>query len=236
MNGRERAKQAAGEAAADLAETGMIVGLGTGSTARFAIERLGERYANGELRIQCVSTSEESADLARTLGLPVIGLEGLEAVDLTIDGADEIDAHFQMIKGGGGALLREKIVASLTRHQVIIVDSGKLVDVLGRFPLPVEVIPFGWSVVAGKIRALGGEPRRRVLKDGSPYFTDNGNCILDCRFFPIDAPRALEMKLLAIPGVLEVGLFVNLAHTLIIGREDGSVEVRRREERRGGGA
>src|SRR5262249_24274251 len=151
-----------------------------------------------------IPTSEASAKLATELGIPLVTFDNTEAIDLTIDGADEIDANFYMVKGGGGALLREKVVASITKRQVWIVDPAKVVEKLGRFALPVEVVPFGWQVVSRRIVALGGKPNLRKTKDGDTYVTDNHNYILDCDFYPIENPPALEQQLAMMPGVVEV--------------------------------
>jgi ribose 5-phosphate isomerase A len=223
-------KQAAGYYAADLVTDGMVVGLGTGSTAYFAINRLGERVKEG-LNISGIPTSEASAKQATDLGIRLVGFDNVNSIDITIDGADEIDANFSMVKGGGGALLREKVVASITKRQIAIVDPNKVVEKLGKFPLPVEVVPFGWPVVARKVESLGGKPTLRLSKDGSGniYVTDNHNYILDCDFYPIEDPPMLEKELMMAPGVVEVGLFINLARTLIIGRPDGTCDVRERE-------
>jgi ribose 5-phosphate isomerase A len=217
-------KEAAGRAAADLVEDGMTLGLGTGSTVHFALLRLAERAREG-LSVRGVPTSLDTERKARALGLALLSLEEVAELDLTIDGADEIDGRFDMIKGGGGALLREKVVASITRREVIVVGPGKLVHRLGTsFPLPVEVVPFARPAVARALARLGCEP---VLRGTG--LTDNGNEILDCRF-PRgigDAP-ALEREIDAIPGVVESGLFCGLADVLIVGEPDGSVDVRSR--------
>ena len=223
------AKQAAGEKSAELVEHGMIVGLGSGSTARCAIEAVGRRLGDG-LRIQSVATSVESQELAEKLGIPLLSLNEVDHIDLTIDGADEIDGNFDMIKGAGGALLREKIVAACTDVEVIVADPSKTVDVLGRgFALPVEVVPFGWGAVQRWLANLGCRPELRLEGD-EPYETDNGNFILDCQFEEIPEPAGLEQTINNIPGVVENGLFVGLAQVLIVGKEDGSAEVHRKRE------
>jgi ribose 5-phosphate isomerase A len=228
MSTNQDPKAVAGTYAANLVKDGMVVGLGTGSTSVFAIKRLGERVKEG-LKISGIPTSEASARLATELGIPLVGFDQTRHLDITIDGADEIDENFNMIKGGGGALLREKIVASITKRQIAIVDPNKVVEKLGKFPLPVEVVPFGAPVVARAIEALGGKPKMRQ-RDGKDYLTDNGNNILDCDFYPIaDAPK-LEREIKMIPGVVEVGLFIKLAHTLIIGRPDGEATVKERQD------
>lgn len=221
-------KEIAGRRAAEFVEDGMVVGLGTGSTVHFTLLRLAERVRAG-LRLRGVPTSLETERKAREWGIPLATLEEVEAIDLTIDGADEIDGQFRMTKGGGGALLREKIVAVLSRCEVIVVGEEKIVERLGRsFPLPIEVAAFALAVVERKLRRLGAEPTLRK-RDGITYLTDNGNPILDCRFAAgIEDPRALEMELARTPGIVESGLFVDLAHVLVIGRADGSCEVRKR--------
>jgi ribose 5-phosphate isomerase A len=223
-------KHVAGARAAELVRNGMTLGLGTGSTVHFALLRLAERVRSEQLRVRGVPTSLDTERKARELGLPLVDLAEVEQFDLTIDGADEIDAAFDMIKGGGGALLREKVVASLTRREVIVVGPDKVVARLGTtFPLPVEVVPFARAVVSRALSKLGCEPSLRRARDGSDYRTDNGNEVLDCRFpAGIASASELERSIDAIPGVVESGLFVGLAHTLVIGRADGHAEVRER--------
>lgn len=221
-------KEVAGRRAAEFVESGMRVGLGTGSTVHFTLLRLAERMAEG-LKIVGVPTSIDTQNKARALGIPLADLESVEGLDLTIDGADEIDGRFDMIKGGGGALLREKVVASITRRQIAIVGADKVVARLGAFPLPVEVVPFALAVIRRALERRGAGVVPRLGKDGNPYVTDNGNRILDCRFpGGIGDPGALEAELDRLPGIVETGLFVGLAHTLVIGHEDGRAEVRHR--------
>jgi ribose 5-phosphate isomerase A len=213
-----------------MVQSGMTVGLGTGSTVHFALVALGERVRAGTLSIHGVPTSLDTERKARELGIPLLALDDVERIDLTIDGADEIDAHFQMIKGGGGALLREKVVAAISRREVIVVGADKVVERLGTtFALPVEVVPFARPVVARALERLGARPTLRRTKEQGDYRTDNGNEILDCRFADgiADAPR-LEREIDAIPGVVESGLFIGLAHALVIGHADGRAEVRQR--------
>lgn len=226
-------KRAAGRRAAEMVEDGTTIGLGTGSTVRFSLERLAERVREEGLRVRGVPTSIDTTQRAEALGIPLVGLEEVERLALTIDGADEIDAEFRMIKGGGGALLREKVVASITEREVIVVGPGKVVDRLGRsFLLPVEVVPFARPTVARALRRLGCEPVLRLAERDRPFVTDNQNAILDCRFEGgIGDPSGLEAELAAIPGVVECGLFVGLAHVLVIGHEDGSTEVREKPRR-----
>lgn len=225
-----RSKEAAGRAAAERVRDGMTVGLGTGSTVYFTLQRLGERVRQDKLAIVGVPTSVDTEIKARAFGIPLTTLSEVESIDLTIDGADEIDARFDMIKGGGGALLREKVVAALSKHEVIVVDRSKVVERLGvRFLLPIEVVPFARATVARKIAQLGATWTLRMREAREVYLTDNGNEILDCKFPGgiADAP-ALERALDEIPGVVESGLFIGLAHTLILGDEEGRVEVRER--------
>lgn len=222
----EEEKEATGRAAAKLVRDGDVVGLGTGSTAYYAVTALGERV-NAGMQIVGIPTSMQTADLARALGIPLTTLDEHPEIDITIDGADEIDHHLNLIKGGGGALLREKVVASASRRMIVVVDSSKFVDKLGKFPLPVEVISFARVVVEKRIGALGASVKSRTKRDGSPYFTDNGNPILDCSFGQIDDPAALAAELSRIPGIVEHGLFIGLAELVLIGRGEGVDEIRR---------
>ena len=224
------AKEAAGRRAADMVETGTVVGLGTGSTVWFTLVRLAERIQTEGLEVVGVPTSMDTTEKATELGIPIVGLGEVEKIDLTIDGADEIDGEFRMIKGGGGALLREKVVASISDREVIVVGQDKVVDKLGTtFLLPVEVASFALPTVSRALIALGCEPVLRLSDPGVALKTDNGNQILDCHFPEgIDDPVALEKQLAGIPGVVESGLFIDLAHVLVIGNEDGTAEVRER--------
>jgi ribose 5-phosphate isomerase A len=223
-------KEIAGRRAAEMVEDGMSLGLGTGSTVHFALLRLAERIAGEGLAVRGVPTSRDTESKARELGIPLVGLEEIEALDLTLDGADGVDPDFNLVKGGGGALLREKVVASVTRRVVILVGPGKLVERLGTsFMLPVEVVPFARPVVRRALAHLGCQPVLRVVEGGASYRTDNGNEILDCRFpGGIADPAGLERALAMIPGVVESGLFIGLAHVLVIGHPDGRAEVRER--------
>lgn len=219
-------KQAAAERAVDFVRDGMILGLGTGSTVQFALEKLAVRQREG-LRIKGVPTSKRTEAVAAQLGISLVPLEEVREIDLTIDGADEIDPKFSMIKGGGGALLREKIVASISRVEIVIVGPDKIVPRLGeKFLLPVEVLPFGWKPSSHALEALGCQAHLRKGPSGETFVTDNGNFILDCRFSGIDDPAGLEAEIDRIPGVIESGLFVGLADKLVIGYEDGRVEIR----------
>jgi len=217
---------AAGERALEFIEEGQTVGLGTGRAANAFIELLGERVKRG-LRIRGVPTSERTADLARKLGIPLVSLAEAGTLDVCMDGADEVDPRLDLIKGYGGALVREKIVAASAKKLVILVGPEKLVEKLGaRGTLPVEVVPFGLSLVTRRLRALGCEPRMRM--DGTaPYTTDNGNHILDCGIRPLEDAARFESELRAIPGLVGSGLFLGMAQVVIVEHE-GRAEVRRR--------
>lgn len=211
---------AAERAVIDFVRDGQVIGLGTGSTAAFALEKLGQLVAEG-LKIRGVPTSRQTELRAMELGIPLIEFNEVERIDVTIDGADEIDPEFNMIKGGGGALTREKLVAMASEREVIVVDSSKRVSRLGQSrPVPVEVLPFGWRLAARSLGQLGCSPKLRQ-QAGAPFLTDNGNYILDCDFGPISDPAELERRLKLLPAVVECGLFIGLAHTLIIGSESG---------------
>ncbi|MED2793472.1 ribose 5-phosphate isomerase A [Bacillus wiedmannii] len=217
-------KQLAGEYAANLVKDGMKVGLGTGSTVYWTIQKLGERVKEG-LSFQAVPTSKETEVLAKQLNISLISLNDIQSLDLTIDGADEIDANLQLIKGGGGALLREKIVATSSKELIIIADESKLVTHLGTFPLPVEIIPFSWKQTERKIQSLGCQTTLR-LKNNETFITDNNNMIIDC-IFPhnITNPTNLHTQLKMITGVVETGLFVNMTSKAIIGTKNGIKEL-----------
>tara|TARA_B110000438_G_scaffold185567_1_gene177213 strand:+ start:856 stop:1536 length:681 start_codon:yes stop_codon:yes gene_type:complete len=219
-------KEVAGRRAAEYIETGMVVGLGTGSTAEFAIRAIGERVAAG-LEVKAIPTSEASAQLAGELGITLTTLEDDPAVDLTIDGADEVDPDLDLIKGLGGALLREKIVAFATARQVIIIDPSKLVKKLGtQARLPIEVVPFSWSLVCNRLSERGIEPTLRMQQAEQPFVTDNGNYIIDGRFPEgIDDAQATDIWLNTLPGVVENGLFVAMTHLVVIGEADGTSRV-----------
>jgi ribose 5-phosphate isomerase A len=224
-NERDQEKEAACRAAAKLVRDGEIVGLGTGSTAHFAVVALGERVKAG-LKIIGIPTSVQTGELARAVGIPLTTLDEHPEIDITIDGADEVDPQLRLIKGGGGALLREKVIAAASKKMVVVVDSSKVVPVLGKFPLPIEVISFARTVVEKKIVSLGGSPKLRAKPDGSPFITDNGNQILDCSFGKIDDPAALALILSDTPGIVEHGLFIGLAKLALVGRGDRVEELR----------
>ncbi len=228
--GNENEKELAGRAAAELVHDGDVVGLGTGSTAYFAVLALGERVKAG-LKIVGVPTSNATADLARSVGIPLSTLDQQPVLDIDIDGADEIDSQLNLIKGGGGALLREKVIAAASKKMVVIADSGKLVPALGKFPLPIEIVSFARTVVEAKIASLGATPKLRTRPNGSPYLTDNGNPIIDCSFGSIPDPPALARTLRDIPGIVEHGLFINLASVALIGKADSVQEVHAQSRR-----
>lgn len=217
------AKRIAAERAVDDVRDGMIVGLGTGSTAYYAIQRLGRLVQQG-LSIQAIATSLQSEQLATQLGIPLISFSEMTELDLTIDGADEVDSAFNLIKGGGGALLREKIVAAASKQLTIVVDEHKVVRQLGKFALPVEIVKFGYEATIRKLFQLGCEPILRA-RDGEPYVTDNGNYIVDCSFNQIAAPVELHRELNLIPGVVDNGLFVGMTKKVIVGYDNGDVQV-----------
>ena len=224
-NLQEEEKEGAGRAAAKLVHDGDVVGLGTGSTAYFAVVALGERVRAG-LKIIGIPTSVQTDELARAVGIPLTTLDEHPVIDITIDGADEIGPKLDLIKGGGGALLREKVIATASKKRVVVADSSKVVSVLGKFPLPVEVISFARTVVEKKIVSLGALPKLRTRPDGSPFITDNGNQILDCSFGKIDDPAALALILSNTPGIVEHGLFIGLAKLALVGRGDRVDELR----------
>ncbi|MEX0582517.1 MAG: ribose-5-phosphate isomerase RpiA [Sneathiella sp.] len=216
-------KQAAAAKAVTYIKDGMVVGLGTGSTAAKMVDLVGEKVAAG-LNITGVPTSEATAMQARKLGIPVVGLDKVSVIDLTIDGTDEVDPEGRLIKGGGGAHLREKIVASLSDRMIVIAEAKKKVDHLGAFKLPVELVQFVAPALNSKLEALGSTPDLRRMKDGTPFVTDEGNYIYDCDFGKIDDPESLALTLSTMPGVVEHGLFIGFADIVVIGNDDG-VEV-----------
>ncbi|MBM9596457.1 ribose-5-phosphate isomerase RpiA [Rhodobacteraceae bacterium MCCB 386] len=227
----EIAKEAAALRACEMVEDGMRIGLGTGSTARFVLRRLGQRVREERLSVVGVPTSDETARIARDEGIALTTLEEAGRLDLTIDGADEADAQLSLIKGGGGALLREKIVATASERMVAVADASKRVEALGAFPLPVEIVAFGWTVTRDLIvevlrgaDVLGYDIRLREVV-GGPLVTDEGHRILDLHLRRIGNPRDLAMRLNMVPGVVETGLFCDICDVLVLGHGDGRVEV-----------
>jgi ribose 5-phosphate isomerase A len=222
----DQEKEAAARASLRFVRDGQVVGLGTGSTAAYFIQLLSEQVKKG-LRIRGIPSSDRSREQAASLGIPLTTLDECPEIDVTVDGADEVDPKLRLIKGGGGALLREKIVASATRQLVIVADATKRVPVLGKFPLPVEVIKFAQAVVVKKIEALGAEVGLRLKGDGKPYLTDENNHILDCRFGQIPDADGLARKLSDMPGVVEHGLFIGMASIVLVANGSEIVELRR---------
>lgn len=220
---QDRCKRAAAEAAAALIEDGMVLGLGTGSTAAFFIEALGHRLAQDGLRITGIPSSRRTEDLAREWKVPLSSFAEHAQIDVTVDGADEIErGTLCLIKGHGGALLREKIVAAASRRMVVIADETKLVERLGSLvAVPVEVVRFGWQATARTLGKIGGNPSLRLGSDNTPYVTDGGNYIMDCAFGPIADPKEIAHQLDHVVGVVEHGLFLGYAREAIVGGRDG---------------
>ncbi len=215
------AKRLAAKAAADLVENGMTVGLGSGTTAALVLQALGERIATEGLRFVGVPTSVATAELASAMHIPLKELDDLDTLDLNIDGADEIDPQFQMIKGRGGALLREKIVVSAAARRITVITADKRVPRLGlSAAVPIEVSPIGVRHLTARLRALGASPSVRLSADGSRYVTDGGNLIVDCQFASIEDPARLDAALQQTVGVFETGLFIGLCDLLIVGHHD----------------
>jgi ribose 5-phosphate isomerase A len=223
---KDEEKQAAARASLRFVSNGQVVGLGSGSTATDAVRLLVEQVRSG-LKIRGVPTSTATEKLAKSGGIPLTTLDEVLAIDVTIDGADEFDPQLNLIKGGGGNLLREKIVASASKLFVIIVDSSKQVPTLGKFPLPVEVIPFAQSLVRRKIEALGAKVKVRQSATGDPFVTDEGHHLLDCDFGRIPDPAALARKLESMPGVVEHGLFLDMANVVLLAKGSEVQELRR---------
>ncbi|SNS24208.1 ribose-5-phosphate isomerase RpiA [Tropicimonas sediminicola] len=228
----DRAKYIAARRSCDYVQSGMRVGLGTGSTAAWMVRCLGEMVREEGLDIVGVPTSTRTADLARQVGVPVVSLDEAKWLDVTIDGADEFDENLNLIKGGGGALLQEKIVATASDRMVVIADAAKEVRALGAFPLPVETVPFGWQTTKALVEetlvnmdVLGRESTLR-MNDDVPFVTDEGNYIIDLHLHRIGNPRQLALVLNQIPGVVENGLFIDICDAVVIGHSDGRVEVR----------
>ena len=222
MTDRDALKREVGEQAAAMVEDGTTVGLGTGSTAACFIDALAARVRGG-LKIAAIPTSERSAEQARAGGIEIVTFATHKHIDLAIDGADEIvRSTLALTKGLGGALLREKIVASAAKRLIIIADADKLVDHLGeRCAIPVEVTPFGWELTRARLQDTGAQPTRRMQADGTPYLTDGGNFILDCRFSPIPDPATLDTKIRDIVGVIETGFFIGMAEAALIAESNG---------------
>jgi ribose 5-phosphate isomerase A len=227
---RSPAREAASAAAADLIEPGMTIGLGSGRAVWRVVERIAERWPDHP-PLRAVVASELTHARARGAGIELIELDGTFELDLALDGADEVDPELRLIKGGGGALLREKVVAAASDRVSIIVDAGKWVPRLGRFPLPIEVLPFASAWVMRALAEAGGRPVLRVAADGTPFRTDQDNVIVDTAFGLMDDPDALAAVLSRLPGIVEHGLFIDLIDTLFIGR-GGTVEVVRHEAAR----
>lgn len=228
---QDEAKALVGKRAAELVEDGMIVGLGTGTTSTMFIHALGARVKDG-LKIRCVASSDASHDLAVSLGMDVRGLAELPELDVYIDGADEVCLYessgpgLVLIKGGGGALLREKICASSAKRFIVVVDSSKVVEVLGKFPLPVEIIRMALPLVERKLREFGLNPVKRLHKDGSDYLTDEGNFILDCACGAIRDPAKTAAEIRGVVGVVEHGLFLGMAKLALVAGDDGVTQLR----------
>jgi ribose 5-phosphate isomerase A len=222
----DQEKEAAARASLQFVRDGQVVGLGTGSTAAYFIKLLGEEVKKG-LRIRGIPTSTRSQELAQSLGIPLTTLDECQEIAVTVDGADEVDPQLRLIKGGGGALLREKIVASATRQFVIVADASKQVARLGKFPLPVEVIRFAQALVAKRIAALGADVQLRTSPDGQPYVTDENNHILDCHFGEIRDPDRLAHELSDTPGVVEHGLFIDMASVALFARGTEIIQLTR---------
>ena len=216
----EKLKKVAAHQAVSYIEDGMVVGLGTGSTAAYAIEKLGEMVKDG-LEIIGIPTSVATENMAKKAGISVSTLNEYPYVDITIDGADQVDSNLNLIKGGGGALLREKMVASCSEKEIIIVDESKIVERFS-FPLPVEVVKFGWKATTKKLANLGFMPSLR-----ENFVTDNGNYILDCKYASIENTKEMEREINSIPGVVENGLFIDLATEIIIGTPQGARTIKR---------
>jgi len=224
-------KEQAALYAVEFVEDGMVVGLGHGSTPSYAVRRIAELLRTGQLRdIRGVPCSLQVEEEARQLGIPLTTLEERPVIDLTIDGADEVDPNLDLIKGGGGALLREKIVARASRREIIVVDESKLSPVLGtRWPVPVEVIPFGWRLQMAYLESLGAAVTLRQKNDGTSFKTDQGNLILECNFGRISPPSRLASRLKERTGIVEHGLFLGLATDVIVGGDQGINHLKRGE-------
>jgi ribose 5-phosphate isomerase A len=215
----DKEKELAGSAVEEFIKDGMILGLGTGSTFYYAIQKIGEMVKEG-LKIKAVSTSSSTDRLAESLNIPLLSIDDVEEIDLTIDGADEVDPDFNGIKGGGGALLFEKVAAKFSKKNLWVVNAAKMVDKLGAFPLPIEVVPYALVNVFKKLEGKGYNPKVR-MKDGEKYITDSGNNIIDAGLGVIENPEKLEIELNMIPGVVENGLFLDVVDIVIVGKGEG---------------
>jgi ribose 5-phosphate isomerase A len=212
-------KKSVGEKAVEYIQDGMTIGLGSGSTVYWMLKKLGELVKDG-FNVRGVPSSLKTEGLAKEFGIPLVYFSDVSHLDLAIDGADEVDPNFNLIKGGGGSLLREKIVDDAAKQLIIVADETKLVPTLGNFPLPVEVVPFGWEITAQEIAKLQCTPKIR-MENGERYVTNNGNYILDCQFSYIQNPNELHKQLKLTIGVVETGLFINMADKIIVGEEKG---------------
>ncbi len=226
MESADKAKELAAQRSLEFIEDGMVVGLGSGTTATHFIKLLGERVKQG-LKVRGIASSKASEELAASLSIPIIDFHVAAEIDVAIDGADEVTHQLELIKGGGGALLREKIVASASKRFIIVVDSSKLVNKLGKFPLPVEVIPMASPLVARKLGQLGLSSTVRQSHTGGDYVTDEGNLILDCKGGEIDDPAKLAASIRQLVGVVEHGLFLNMAERVLIASDAGVTELTR---------
>lgn len=211
-------KKIAGEASVEYIKDGMVVGLGSGSTVNWMIRKLGEKVKEG-LNIKGIPSSKKTERLALEVGVPLTDFASVDRIDIAIDGADEVDRNLNLLKGGGGSLVREKVVDINADQLIIIVDQSKVVEELGEFALPIEVLQFGWENTAKQIRELGGEPVLRI-RDNERFISDNGNYILDCKFDKITQPEVLHEKLKLLTGVVETGIFTNMVDKVIIGKND----------------
>lgn len=227
MLSSDQIKEMVGRQAVDFVQPGMTIGIGTGSTVYWFIIALGEKINKG-LQCLAVPTSQKTKELAKKNFIPLADLNEVDFIDLTIDGADEINSALQLIKGGGGALLQEKMVASASRQFIVIADEQKIVNKLGRFPLPVEVLPYGWKQTRKRIEQLGCDKVEIRKKNDEAFITDHGHFILDCYFNQIDDPYQLNIQLKNIPGLLETGLFLDLADAVLIGNSNGTTVLRKK--------
>lgn len=233
MKEQETYKKTAAEKAVELIKDSMIVGLGTGSTAKFAIQKLAQLYKNGSLKdIKGIPSSRETEKLARHLGIPLTDFSQVTAIDVTIDGADEVDRELNLIKGGGGALLREKILIQASKRVIIIIDESKLSKNIGEnWPVPIEVLPFGWQNEARYLESLQAQTELRLISPDEIYLTDQKNFIIDANFGVIHDPKDLDTKLQQRAGIIEHGLFVNMASEIMIGGKKGVTYLKQDEAR-----